>query len=241
MMMLWPEYCTDWAIYSCPSDPAAGQQPLANLGASVALKTSYDKGGLLRRVGTGWGGTPYPVANKTPLPNNDACEAEPFNCYAYGADWSYSYWAVLINPEWVELPADANAVFSFLHSGFPNGGGCLKNADNDFTMTSAISTGVTPEFKHLREGIERFLITDINNAAASSRAQSGVAVMWDVIRNKGGLNSGIAPNDFSHAPGGSNILFMDGHVEWSKYPSEDGGATYPTSRALLASGFQYAG
>ena len=32
----------------------------------------------------------------------------------------------------------------------------------------------------LREGIERFLITDINNPAASTQAQSEIVVMWDV-------------------------------------------------------------
>jgi len=241
MMQLWPEYLTDWMIYSCPSDSGAGMQPLAILGAEKALKTSYDTGGLLRTVGTGWVGTPYPVANKTHLATNADCEANPSQCYAYGADWSYAYWAVLINPKWVALPADASAVFTFLHSGYPSGGGCLKNGDIDFDMTAAISTGETPRFLHLKEGIERFLITDINNPAASARAQSGVAVMWDVIRNSGGAGSPIAPNDFSHVPGGSNILFADGHVEWSKYPSTDGGNAYPTSHALLGSGYQYAG
>lgn len=239
MMTLWPEYCTDWSIYNCPSDSGAGN-PLATLGADVALKTSYDKGGLLRTVGTGWTGV-GPVGSKIHLANNDACESDIGNCYAYGADWAYAYWAVLINPEWVKLPADANAVFSFLHSGYPSGGGCLKNAYNDFTMTSSISTGTTPTFYHLKDGIERFMITDINNPAGSAKAQSSVAIMWDVIRNSGGANTPIAINDFSHAPGGSNILFMDGHVEWSKYPSTDGGPQYPTSHALLSSGFQYAG
>lgn len=247
MMMLWPEYLTDWMIYSCPSDVGGGQQPLADLGAEKALKTSFDKGGLLRKVGTGWAGTPYPVANKLSLVDNNACEADPSNCYAYGADWSYAYWAVVVNPKWVAVPADANLVFSFLHNGYNSatpslsGGGCLLNADKDFALTSAISTGEVPTFMHIKEGIERFMITDINNPAASAQAQSSIATMWDVIRNKGGVGSGIAPNDFSHAPGGANILYMDGHVEFSKYPSQDGGKAYPTSRAMLNSGFQYAG
>jgi len=258
MMAIWPEYCTDWGVYNCPSDSGAGN-PLATLGPDVALKTSYDKGGLLRTIGTGWTGTNYPVANKAVLANNDACEARPNDCYAYGADWAYAYWAVLIDPNWVKQPVDANEVFQFLHAGYNsnvtvpaplgysmagvNGGGCLANAYNDFSIPNAypLTTGAVPTFYHLKDGIERFMITDINNPAGSAKAQSTVAVMWDVIRNSGGLNTPIAANDFSHAPGGSNILFMDGHVEWSKYPSQDGGAGYPTSKALLGSGFQYAG
>ena len=61
----------------------------------------------------------------------------------------------------------------------------------------------------LREGIERFLITDINNAAASSKAQSEIWIMGDMI--------GIDPSLFNHIPGGSNMLYMDGHVEFQRY------------------------
>ena len=36
--------------------------------------------------------------------------------------------------------------------------------------------------------------------------------MWDQL-------SGLA-KDFNHAPGGSNVLFLDGHVEFIKYPGK---------------------
>jgi len=58
----------------------------------------------------------------------------------------------------------------------------------------------------LREGIERFMITDINNPAGSSQAQSEIAVMWDIVCDD--------IEHFNHVPGGSNALFMDGHVEF---------------------------
>jgi prepilin-type processing-associated H-X9-DG protein len=63
-----------------------------------------------------------------------------------------------------------------------------------------------------REGIERFLITDINNPAASAMAQSELAVMWDMLATKAG--------HFNHVPGGSNVLYMDGHVEFLRYSRE---------------------
>jgi prepilin-type processing-associated H-X9-DG protein len=66
----------------------------------------------------------------------------------------------------------------------------------------------------LREGIERFLITDINAPAASATAQSQLPVMWDVVST---TSSGRA--QFNHLPGGANTLYMDGHVEFNKYPS----------------------
>ncbi|NIA16614.1 MAG: DUF1559 domain-containing protein [Nitrospiraceae bacterium] len=65
----------------------------------------------------------------------------------------------------------------------------------------------------LREGIERFLITDINNPAASARAQSEIFVMTDDVS---GDNSG----NFNHVPGGGNVLYMDGHVEFIRYPGK---------------------
>lgn len=62
----------------------------------------------------------------------------------------------------------------------------------------------------LRQGIERFLITDINNAAASTRAATVVPVLWDHISAR--------VDAFSHVPGGCNVLYMDGHVDFIRYP-----------------------
>jgi len=64
----------------------------------------------------------------------------------------------------------------------------------------------------LREGIERFMITDINNPASSAMAQSEIPVMWDKVN--------MNPSAFNHVPAGCNILYMDGHVEFGKYPSK---------------------
>ena len=70
----------------------------------------------------------------------------------------------------------------------------------------------------LREGIERFFITDINNPAASARAQSDIVVMWDISvwpqDPLGGMPS------FNHIPGGGNVLYMDGHVSFIRYQDE---------------------
>jgi prepilin-type N-terminal cleavage/methylation domain-containing protein/prepilin-type processing-associated H-X9-DG protein len=77
-----------------------------------------------------------------------------------------------------------------------------------------ISLGAQTLYR-LREGIERFFISDINNAAASSKAQSELPVMWDIA---------VWPIDpianqpsFNHLPGGGNVLYMDGHVKFIRY------------------------
>jgi prepilin-type N-terminal cleavage/methylation domain-containing protein/prepilin-type processing-associated H-X9-DG protein len=72
----------------------------------------------------------------------------------------------------------------------------------------------------LREGIERFTITDINNPAGSAMAQSDIPLMWDFTI----WYPEEAPR-FNHLPGGGNVLYMDGHVEYLRYPGE-----HPVSR-----------
>lgn len=74
------------------------------------------------------------------------------------------------------------------------------------------------EVMRLRQGLERFLIQDINEPSKTSRAQSTVAVMFDRVD--------FDPQGFNHVPGGGNVLYMDGHVEFLRYPSE-----FPVNRA----------
>lgn len=82
---------------------------------------------------------------------------------------------------------------------------------------SDLSSGALTVYR-LREGIERFFITDINNPAASTIAQSELPLMWDVSVWP------AAPADgqpsFNHLPGGGNVLFLDGHVKFIRYPGE---------------------
>jgi len=72
----------------------------------------------------------------------------------------------------------------------------------------------------LREGIERFFITDINNPAGSTQAQSELPVLWDSAHAYSMGSGSPAMVEFNHAPGGGNVLYMDGHVEFVRYPGE---------------------
>ncbi len=71
----------------------------------------------------------------------------------------------------------------------------------------------------MREGIERFFITDINNPGAGAQAQSTVPVMFDMLST--------IPEEYNHIPGGANVLYMDGHVSFQRYPGD-----FPVSRAF---------
>ena len=91
-----------------------------------------------------------------------------------------------------------------------------RESKNDRNSDVKVPGGTVPTVQQevtmykLKEGIERFLITDINNPGASARAQSGIWVSADWID--------VNPDEFSHVPGGCNVLYMDGHVEFIKYP-----------------------
>lgn len=78
-----------------------------------------------------------------------------------------------------------------------------------------------------REGVERFFITDINNLEAAANSASEVPVMMDgwtpdfhFEGETSGNDYGSGLETFNHVPGGSNVLYMDGHVEFVKYKSK---------------------
>jgi len=84
-------------------------------------------------------------------------------------------------------------------------------------------TGQSGVYRVLREGIERFAITDITNPAGSAASQSQIPVMMDQIRlrlKEGQLNFNRL-YECNHLPGGSNVLYMDGHVEFKKYSPDE--------------------
>lgn len=80
-------------------------------------------------------------------------------------------------------------------------------------------SGQSFELRRIKEGIERFYITDINNPAAGAKAQSTVPVMFDLL-------SPII-TEYNHVPGGGNVLYMDGHVQFLNFPSD-----YPYTRVF---------
>jgi len=89
--------------------------------------------------------------------------------------------------------------------------------DQDIAYQDPINGPVT--LRRYREGIERFFITDINNPGAATMAQSELPLAWDIA------STTVA--EFSHIPGGSNVLYLDGHVEFLRFPGD-----FPMTRAF---------
>jgi len=121
-----------------------------------------------------------------------------------------------INPFFVQVLMDLVAAVNAA----PDVSTALGLVDKDITYNTADSQGKITMYR-LREGIERFLITDINNPAASTQAQSEIAYFFDGIET--------TPSDFNHIPGGANVLYMDGHVQFVRFPTE-----HPANKVFAA-------
>ncbi len=122
------------------------------------------------------------------------------------------------------VPRQINAVFTEMLSApetpsYYEPSGCARHgnlpaADKDVNMLdwnepAGSGNGGGDLVLRLREGVERFLITDINNPGSATVSQASVWIMFDLV-----ANSVFA---FNHVPGGSNVLYMDGHAEFRKY------------------------
>lgn len=92
--------------------------------------------------------------------------------------------------------------------------------DGDLSVNPAVGgeplgNGAGDTIFRLREGIERFLVTDINNPGATAQAQSTVFIVMDLV-----TVGGDALGSFNHIPGGANVLYLDGHVSYIRYVAE---------------------
>ena len=210
---LYPEYLTDMKVAHCPSAQANAQSVILDTPAAIQNEMSD--------VNAGWGplGFPPSVSQKSAAMaaagvaqgSVDCTFGSPTAqyCAMLYSDSSYMYAGVAYDAKWFTNQADATETLIGIMDG--QAGADWANNLKSFTLTS----GITISPLKLREGIERFLITDINNPAGSAQAQSTLPVMWDYIS----FNNGNPDGAFIHIPGGCNVLFMDGHVEFSKYPS----------------------
>ena len=137
-------------------------------------------------------------------------------------DLSYTYFPWVFRSEWLVDDATFDLDPSFV-------GGLMRAMDRIGVQGAGVTSwsfcdenDVHHEVLSMRHGISRFLITDINNPSKSHVGDTSVPIMFD--------NVSIVAMDFNHLPGGANVLYMDGHVKYARYPSY---LTYPVSRAWV--------
>ncbi|MBX7256529.1 MAG: prepilin-type N-terminal cleavage/methylation domain-containing protein [Candidatus Hydrogenedentes bacterium] len=197
---VYPEYMTDANIILCPSDADAEE-----------------------RADQYW--------------RQDDGSVEP--CYFWEVSYTYYGWALIpaqlllgdgnTSDQNSSSPPFDGATLTAIGTVFTTSQDVMDNEgpgavfESDIDVSGSADGSMT--VYRLREGIERFFISDINNPAASAKAQSDLCVMWDTCWTP----STGSESYFSHVPGGGNVLYMDGHVSFLKYPSE-----WPVSRAFPA-------
>jgi len=191
---LYPEYETDYNIQFCPSDNKNSKESIGEF-TEVAYIQNMET--MWSYNYSAWTMREEDMVPAGQNPNDTSIAYEIVSGSGYNPDW----WGVEVQL-WLNW------------NGWSSGGNDGGWFDGDVTSGSVT-------LHRLREGIERFFITDINNPAASSAAQSEVFVMWDQFTTflSSGAGSGGGVN-MNHVPGGCNVLYMDGHAEFVKYPGK---------------------
>ena len=227
---IYPEYLTDKSISECPSD-SGGDPHWGAVGARTPDSGDFEA----------W--QEWSTDANNPVSVDYYRSAELGRSYTYkgyvatNVQEYYGVWgATTINP-WDELvsieygptaPSVPRRLKSYdddldLDSGFTTWPPWVPPVANTPTPAQILSgeysigTASSDTVLRLREGVERFLITDINNPSSNAQSQSSIPVQWDSFgsNTSEGTTSGLQV--FNHVPGGSNVLYMDGHVEFIRF------------------------
>ena len=222
---VYPEYLTDVAIGDCPSDGAffdlesrvqlasASSTPAARvcLTALTSVLPSYiyvpfaaSSSSQLKDVI--WSGLSHQLTSGVVPILYAESQIDEFGC-SFGVNALEAY----------ETPNELPSL-AFM--------GNLPTSFGDAVSDSEDDNGqpLPEQYYRLREGVERFLITDINNPGGAAQAQSDVPAMFDAFGDTlelpgiGLTVPGI--QGYNHIPGGSNVLYMDGHAEFLKFGSQ---------------------
>ena len=220
---VYPEYLADYNVTLCPSDAATSVKPIEEQIADI-LNQELEG--------------PYPVYRGGDLNgdgNYDGLDVAIWICLP--RSYAYTAWAVSDLPE---LAGVVEALEDSRNNWTAPNILAYPGSDEDIAVVGAprtyndievipAGTGGGDTLYRLREGIERFFVTDINNPATASEAQSTLPVMLDIFASSPTGFAGADPSSnmgqgvtkFNHLPGGCSVLFMDGHVEFIRYGNED--------------------
>jgi len=200
---LYPEYLTDAAIMACPSDPEFDPKTNFRLVVDTTLSDgSFNAPGQAFKAGT-----VHPDCISTLsyvyvafMIMNDSESVAGLSMYS----WLDSVMPISVaaSDGWRDVNGNV-ASYGFAGSG--NAGGQSIN--------------------RLSMGVDRFLISDINQILTGSESGASVVpVLWDQISTN--------ITEFSHVPAGMNVLFLDGHVEFKRYDKNT--SDYPMSPIYAA-------
>jgi prepilin-type N-terminal cleavage/methylation domain-containing protein/prepilin-type processing-associated H-X9-DG protein len=220
---VYPEYLTDWNVVWCPSW-AAGGDPIGRYDGKTDRGSNgngrIDIGEIVKEPldYCGW----LIVDDMNVLGPDLLAMVDPNTGYVIGSTDEFGRFT---EDEMAAGPFGELGLASFASHG------AVSDQDYDFSDTfPGTQAGGGNVLYRLREGIERFLISDINNAATSAKASSEIPVMWDHLTPERGFTA--------HIPGGINVLYLDGHVRFIRYLGVNG-TEFPATAAHAVSSGRY--
>ncbi len=238
LFQIYPEYLSDFGVGHCPSSTSSLELPATN-DEGVDISTRYcsaDTSPFWDDSGAtgGRGDTPPELANQSYMYHGYVFDkVEPDDPWTDTGVMSWFIADGFGGEELTEVPGQFMAYFWTggqswwdIDAGTMTGEEYAAYQHSDIQLDQVIvdmilatsddrlGNGGSNTIYRLREGIERFMITDINNAGASAVAQSEMPIMWDFVGSRNAASS------FNHVPGGANTLYLDGHVNFNKYPGQ---------------------
>ena len=208
LFTLYPEYLTDPMLIFCPSDAELSEKIADAHGANGDWCVGYSArngGECARAVDASYGYDGW-------MEDQGHCDqVVPWSEFTFISTFAGGTPEGNVDRQFgATLDAIIQAVLVSLAGPQPTVPTALPAADADISgVPAGYGNGGGTTVYRLREGIERFLITDINNPAASAKAQSEIFIMYDQLATN--------PSAYNHIPGGANVLYMDGHVQFLRY------------------------
>ncbi len=233
---LYPEYLTDLKILACPSDSQGVEQFLS--GPHPLLSAPSAPPEIVAAAENMPAGT-LPID-----PDYAALTGRSSDTWvAVGTDYSYWYFQKVMLGSWFDNEKNSKEIIKFeTRETRTDAAGVSHNNrwthrfdDHSVTLwndDNSPRSSTVPMF-YKKEGVERFMITDINNPAGSAKAQSEIIAMFDTAMR---FTNGVPGSSYNHVPGGINCLFMDGHVAFFRAPQPVGGVCWPLNPYFLAGG-----
>jgi prepilin-type processing-associated H-X9-DG protein/prepilin-type N-terminal cleavage/methylation domain-containing protein len=198
---VFPEYVSDVQILVCPSNEQSVEEYKKGIWKNrYRLQLKCDFG--------------MSAAENVEFDDSDDDSVNP--CMI--DDSSYTYFPWVSRFEWFmdDATMDLSEEFEIAMKALFEGGPRVLNGRVQFLDERDNLVAMLP----LSQGIERFLITDVNNPGASFVGATQIPVMFDRVS--------FAPLLRNHKKEAANILFLDGHVDFIRFPSNN---YYPMTSA----------
>lgn len=229
VLAIYPEYLTDPSIFICPSDPTNTVASIQDAAGNFNIHLYISLGEGLGNADASYIYIPWVIDRLDDKPD----QLEPikdifmleFLIGALGAQWGHE---VDIDGETLVPSQVARGIIQLAINAIGGVGDIMAILEDNDVIQKALDCDVGPNpimnlieghgngggdtVYRLREGVERFVVQDIADPSATAMSQSEVFVMLDALGTGGNIDL------FNHVPGGCNVLYLDGHVEFVKYP-----------------------